>query len=353
MSLSHGRRPAWALAASFLAAGLALAPAAHAGSGTRFIRSAVVNGDHTVTLPLLRGTSGGQTVWYVVLDASSSNAADRYGANRANKLGNARGTSAVQKVSVRNGVIDFPATVDFRPRRVVVPGPSGFPPAQADPGGVGGPGYSPLIELPDGTVLNAPQIANGTGHADKAVAIDTAAGTGHADKAVAIDTAAGTVRYALTDGFSRGERVSYVSTDASDPAVAALENSTYAPDLEHAPFAGGDGTDSARATLVAFVNGRTGRDNPQRQGLNSALLDGLDPLNVLAWKPDQGRYSPLWDVHPAEWSAGAVAARADVAQTSVDAVEDLVQRGTITGTGGTRFAPADVIVDCPIVLSFG
>jgi hypothetical protein len=218
----------------------------------------------------------------------------------------------------------------------VVPGPTGFPPAAADPGAVGRDGYSPLIELPDGTVLNAPQLANDSGQADKVVAIDMTAGT---------------VRYQLTDGFSRGERVSYVSTDASDSAVAALENSTWAPALESAPFPGGDGTDSARATLVAFVNGQTGAGNPQRQGLNSALLDGLDPLNVLAWKPNQGRYSPLWDVHPAQWSAAAVAARANVAQTSVDAVQALVQRGTITGPGGARFAPADVVVDCPIVLS--
>src|SRR3954447_23677321 len=133
MSLSHRRtrRPAWVLVASLLTAGLALAPAALADSGAQFVRSAVVNGDHTVTLPLLRGTSGEQTVWYVVLDASTSNAADRYGANRANKLSNARGTSAVQKVSVRNGVVDFPATVDFGPERRVARGPSGFPPAVA------------------------------------------------------------------------------------------------------------------------------------------------------------------------------------------------------------------------------
>ena len=342
MSLSHRRaaRLAWAALASIVAVALAFAPAAPAdsGSSTQFIRSAVVNADHTATLPLLRGTSGGRTVWYVVLDASTSNAADRYGANRSNKLANARGTAAVQKVSVHNGVIDFPATVDFAPARKVVPGPAGFPPAVANPGAVGPPTYSPLIQLPDGTVLNAPQLANATGHADKAVAIDTVAGT---------------VRYQLTDGFARGERVRYISTDASDPAVAALENSTWAPALERAPFAGGDGTDSARATLVAFVNGQTGAGNPQRQGLNSALLDGLDPLNVLAWKPDQGRYSPLWDVHPAQWSAAAVASRANVAQTSVDAVEDLVEQGTITGPGGARFAPADVVVDCPIVISLG
>jgi hypothetical protein len=210
MSQSHrGARMRAALAAGVVAAlVLALAPAALAdsGSSTQFIRSAVVNADHTVTLPLLRGTSGGQTVWYVVLDASTSNAAARYGANRANKLANARGTAAVQQVSEHNGVIDFPATVDFGPAREVTPGPTGFPPAVANPGAIGAPGYSPLIELPDGTVLNAPQLANSTGRADKAVAIDTAAGT---------------VRYQLTDGESRGEHVQYVSTDASDPAVAA------------------------------------------------------------------------------------------------------------------------------------
>src|SRR5919202_5161769 len=175
MSSSHRRAARLASAAigSVMAAALAFAPAALADSGstTQFIGSAVVNADHTVTLPLLRGTSGGRTVWYVVLDASTSNAADQYGANRANKLANARGTSAVQKVTVHNGVIDFPATVDFRPARQVAPGPTGFPPAAATPGAVGEPGYSPLVELPDGTVLNAPQLANDSGQADKVVAL--------------------------------------------------------------------------------------------------------------------------------------------------------------------------------------
>src|SRR5919202_807917 len=129
-------------------------------------------------------------------------------------------------------------------------------------GAVGEPGYSPLIELPDGTILNAPQIANATGQADKVVSIDRADGT---------------VTYKETDGFARGNPVKYVSTDATDPLAAALEDATLAPALNAAPFAGGDGTDSARATLVAFVNGATGATNPQRQGLNSAVVDGLDP----------------------------------------------------------------------------
>ena len=117
MHLSHrrARRRASVVLGAILAVVLAVAPAALAdsGSATRFIRSAVVNPDHTATLPLLRGTSGGQPVWYVVLDASTSTAAATYGANRSNKLANARGTSAVQKVGVHGGVIDFPATVDF------------------------------------------------------------------------------------------------------------------------------------------------------------------------------------------------------------------------------------------------
>jgi hypothetical protein len=336
----HRRRAVWIALALVAVMGALIGASSASASGdrTQFIRSAVEHGDGTATFPLLRGTSHGRTVWFIVLDASTSNAADRYGANRAQKLANARGTAAVQKVREVNGTIDFPATVDFTPQREVTPGPTGFPPAVANPGAVGEPGYSPLIELPDGTVLNAPQIANDSGQADKIVSLNTGART---------------VRYRETDGFSRGSAVRYVSTDASDPTVATLENSTFAPALAESPFPGGDGTDSARATLVAFVNGQTGAGNPQRQGLNSALLDGLDPLNVLAWKPNQGRYSPLWDVHPAQWSAAAVAARANVRQTSVADVEDLVDEGVITGPGGATFGPADFVVDCPIVSAVG
>lgn len=301
---------------------------------TQFVRSAVEHDDDTVTLPLFRGTSAGRTVWFIVLDASTGTQADRLGVNRSQKLANARGTLAVQRVSVRNGSIDFPATVDFGPYRNVVPGPSGFPPLVAEPGAVGEAGYSPLIELPDGTILNAPHVANDTGQADKVVLLDTANGQ---------------VRYRETHGFQGGEPVRYVSTDASDPAVAALENATFAPLLNHAPFVGGDGTNSARASLGAFVNGQTGATNPERQGLNSALLDGLDPLNVLAWNPSQGRYSPLWDVHPAAWSARAVASGANVRQSDFGQIINLAEKRIITGPGGAPFAAAGFIVDCPII----
>src|SRR3954447_13440161 len=316
-----------------LAALLGLAAPAGAmadGGGAVFIPSAHENGDGTVTLPLHRGTSGGHDVWFVVLDASTSGAAQAFGANRSNKLANARGTTAVQKVSVHSGVIDFPRTVDFSPDRAVTPGPTGFPPAAALPGAVGKPGYSPLIQLPDGSIVNAPQLANDTGRADKVVSLDAVRGT---------------VRYKETDGFARGNPVRYVSTESSLDVAAALEDVTYAPALNAAPFAGGDGTDSARASLAAFVNGAIGAANPQRQGLNSAILDGLDPLNILAWAPNQGRYSPLWDVHLAAWAPGVAPTR----QTEFAKVADLGRAGTVTAPDGTPFGASGFIVDCPIV----
>ena len=185
-------------AAAFVTA----APANAADAGrTLFVQSAVEHADGTVTLPLYRGVSHGHPVWYVVLDASTSNAASKYGVNRSNKLANAKGTAAVQKVTSTGGVLNFPASVDFSPTRVVVPGPTGFPPAAASPGAVGEDGYSPLIQLPDGTVLDAPQLANASGQADKVVSIDTTAST---------------VTYRETNGFARNRPVRYVSTEASD-----------------------------------------------------------------------------------------------------------------------------------------
>ena len=303
---------------------------------TLFITSAVERNDGTAIFPLHRGTSNGQTVWFIMLDSSDGNDAMDLGVNHSQKLANARGTPAVQQVAIVDGVIDFPATVDFTPIHQVTPGPAGFPPALALPGAVGEPGYSPLIELPDGTVRNAPHIANQSGRADKVVSLDKAGGK---------------VVYRETMGFQGGKPVRYVSTDASDPVAAALEDVTFAPALNDAPTVGDDSVASARASLVAFVNAQTGADNPQRQGLNSALLDGLDPLNVLRWNPSQGRYAPLWDVHLAEWSMQAVATGENLRQRSFNDILNLVADGLITGPGGTPFAPSGFIVNCPIVSS--
>jgi hypothetical protein len=65
------------------------------GNHRLFVTSAVENtADNTVKLPLYRGLSQGQTVWYVVLDASNGDDAKKYGVNRADKLNNAKNTAA-------------------------------------------------------------------------------------------------------------------------------------------------------------------------------------------------------------------------------------------------------------------
>jgi hypothetical protein len=332
-----------------LAATLALAistlasPALANGGRTLFITSAVEDGHGHAMLPLHTGTSqipgtGKVTVSFIILDTSSGDLSARLGVNNSQKLVNAANTSAVQKVTINtDGSWNFPATVNFAPTRAVVPGPTGFPPlAGTQPGAVGFAGYSPLAQLPDGTVVNAPHIANITGSADKALSIDTVARR---------------VTMQETAGFQGGNPVLYISTDASDPVAAALEDATLAPNLNGAPTVGDDSTDSARASLAAFVNGQTGANNPQRQGLNSAILDGLSPLNVLRWNPSQGRYSPLWDVHPAAWTAGAIKAGQNLRQTDWGTIQGLVDHGLITGPGGAPFGPAGFIVDCPIVSS--
>ncbi len=322
---------------------LGAAPVAVHASDSLFITSAVENPDLTVTLPLHKGTSQGQTVYYIITDTNAGNLAQSLGLNTSQKLANAANTSAVQNVSSNpDGSIDFPATVNFSAQlRQVVPGPQGFPPAAAQPSAIGQPGYSPLIQLPNGTIENAPHLANATGRANKVVNLDT----------VNLK-----VTYRETRGFQGGNPVHYISTDASNQVAAALENVTYAPALNSAPTLNDDSTASARASLAAFTNGQTGAANPQRQGLNSAILDGLDPLNVLRWNPSQGRYSPLWDVHLTQWSQAAVAAGQNTRQTDFGPIQGLADDGVVAGFNGTAqgttFAASGFIVNCPIV-SFG
>jgi hypothetical protein len=214
-------------------------------------------GPTIVSYPLYRGTSQGRGVSYVITDASSLIVAQVLGVNYTPKLAQAAGTAAVENSASRvwsgNG-IDFPASVDFSPTHVLIPSATGFPPAAAQPGAVGEPGYSPLVQVVFGgktVVLDAPQIANATGQADKIVAM------GHK-----------TVSYRETDGCYDNESVHYASFDASNPVAAAIEDVTYAPNLDAAPAPGcADAAVAAancsRESLIAFTNGQTGAANPQ------------------------------------------------------------------------------------------
>lgn len=333
------------LAATLFAASGVAEAAPNAGPGgarTVFLQHAIEHVDATgatVSLPLHTGrTSDGRTVHYVLFESSDGKDAAALGINHAAKLNNARvpadsDVGAVMHVTFENGMVVFPASVTFNVN-VALDTPPFLPAARVPLHARGEPGYSPLIQLPDGTIRNAPHIANDSGNHPKVAALDLALGR---------------VRLHETPGFAGGKAVLYVSTDASADIAAALEGATFAPKLNAAPFAGGDGTDSARASLTAFTNGQLG--GTERQGLNAAITDGGSPLNVLAWSPQQGRYSPLWDVHLATWTTAAVASGQNLRQTDFGQVRNLAQKRLITDPAGNAFGPAGFIVNCPIVSS--
>jgi hypothetical protein len=322
------------LAASLSAALVSPAGATQAADEREVLFPAAVEDqvNDTVALKVKPAWVASTGTWakYVVTESSNRRDAARRGVNWSPKLKNARGTDAVQTGRYVNGVLVVEAGVDFAPTRIVVPGPGGFPPAQAEPGAIGDEGYSPLVRLPSGVVINAPQIANETGRADKLLRYE-------GRRAV----------FQETEGFYEGKDVYYVSFDSSDPGIAALEGVTYAPALNAAPGRGSNDDDSARSGIAPFVNGQTGVDNRNRQGLNSALLGEGDPLNIVQTLADDNDYSPLWDVHATQWSSAAKASGADVVQTDFDDLGALVDDGLVTGPDGAAWGAIGVIVNCP------
>lgn len=121
------------------------------------------------------------------------------------------------------------------------------------------------------------------------------------DRVVAMNIGRLEATLRLARGYGAGRHVWYISTEASDATVAAMERSTYAPLLAEAPEVALYAEGTARFYLLAITNGPVGRGNPERQGLASALLDGLPPLNILHGVPDPKAkdhdYTPLWDLH--------------------------------------------------------
>jgi len=306
-------------------------------------------GPTVVTYPLYQGTSQDRNVFYVITDASERSVAQVLGVNFTPKLAQAAGTAAVQTSTSEIGSgrgIDFPASVDFSPTHILTPSAQGFPPLAAQPGAVGEAGYSPLVQVNfrgTNVVLDAPQVANATGQADKVVALDNLHKT---------------LSYRETDGCYDNESVHYASFDASDAGAAAIEDVTYAPNLNAAPSAGCadpavPAPTCSREPLIAFTNGQHGVTNPERQGLGAAILDALPPLNILKEIPEptsQFDYSPLWDIHLETWTDAAVANGLNVRQTDFSAAQQQVTNGLATGFPlGTPFGPSGFTVNCPVV----
>ena len=321
----------------------------------------------TITLPLYRGElrQGGRAVWYILTDTTDAGNAAALGLNFAAKLNFAATGRGVRTAMLqRDGLLVFDSgTVDFSPQREVVPGGDGtvsrpgapFPPQAARPGSMGDVGYTPLVRIVNagGHIYNAPIVA-----------FDVEAGQIHFpngnpdhslvhDKVVAIDTVNDTVTLALTPGFSFARPVLYISTEASVPDVAALEGATFAPGLQDIETGNDDSAFSAVERIFVITNGATGCENPQRQGLDSAISDGRGPFNVLGGIPTLATdYSPLWDVNLGTWTQDSI--RRGYRSRVLDEFQilGLVEAGFITGPGGADYGSVGAIVNCPIVFRF-
>jgi hypothetical protein len=303
----------------------------------------------SVRLPLYKGNAGGETVWYVLLDASDPGIAHDLGVNYAPKLGNlAIGCAeCVQTVTLDapspqqnrfgQATVNFQGAPDFSPQRVAQPGPNGFPLAAFQPGAVARDGYSPFIRIAGSqTVYSAPIVATGDGPFDVVHHANTS------DRALGVHIAGASapgrfdeswVDLLFVKGFDAGQPIVYISTDAGQPLTAVLERSTYVPALDKAAYNGGDDfLGSARERLFGFINGQIGAGNKQSQGFvhlikdghasedasagNTALINALrhggDLLNVFGDFPTEKdprhaqAYSPLWDAQLGLWTEKAV-----------------------------------------------
>ena len=336
----------------------------------QLLKAGVVDLDKgTITLPLYKGRLGstGPAVWFILTDTDDKENADALGLNFSSKLAYAYapGTKGTRTGTVNSdGTITFDqGTVDFSPVHKVVAGAaSPFPPADAVAGSKGDADYSPLVKLVNagGHTYNAPVIAFNV--ADDALAAFCTSPPDLAvvhDKVVKICRGAGatdnfTVTLALTNGFSFGRPVVYLSTESSDPVTAALEGATYAPALADVKVGRDDSAFSAVERLFAIANGPQNLSatevNPQRQGLNSAIADNRGPLNVLGGIPTNATdYSPIWDVNLGVWTADAIAKGYRARVNEEFQILGLASRGFLTGPGGKPFGSTGIIVNCPIV----
>jgi hypothetical protein len=142
-------------------------------------------------------------------------------------------------------------------------------------------------------------------------------------------------------------------TDTNNPLTATLEDSIYAPGLKDIQGGGDDSLFSPVERIFVFVNGHIGKDNPQRQGLDSAIADGESPLNVLGGIPTVATdYSPIWDVNPAVWTRKAIELGYRARMTEEFSILGMVEKGWITGLDGKKFGSVGLVVNCPIVYRF-
>lgn len=318
----------------------------------------LVNG--TAKLPLHKGKlASGETVWFIITDATDENLADLHGVNYSPKLaygftGRNQRTATISK----DGTWVFNrGKVDFSPKLSITPGPANapFPPKASQPGSVGDSTYTPLVKVTNATkdvLFNAPIVAfNQTEEQLNAYCDGKANPDRVHDKVKAICPRDGTVTLELTIGFTFGKPILYLSTEANDPLVATLETATFAPAMEDLPFAHEDALPGESAERIyVFVNGAMGLNNPHRQGLYSALTDGRGPLNVLGGIPTLNLdYSPMWRIFPAMWTEEAIQKGYRARMSDALHIEDMGAKGYIKSLDGGPLRAVGFIVNCPVV----
>jgi hypothetical protein len=327
----------------------------------QLVKAGTINQDDlTITLPLYEGQlASGESVWFVLIDTNDRANADALGLNFSAKLSFADVGRAVRPAKQeKDGTITFErGRVDFSPVLSVTAGaaPNYFPPARVQPGAVGDANYSPLMRLTNagGYIYNAPTVAFNVDAAtlDKFCEGNPDYKLVH-DKVTRICPKDGTVTLSLTLGFSFARPVMYLSTDASVPLAAAMETATLAPGLADIRVGGDDSAFSAVERIFPVVNGPMGKDNPQRQGFNSALAGEGGPLNTLGGIPTIATdYSPLWDLNPVVWTQEAIDKGYRSRVTEEFFILGLVQRGWLEGLkDGGEFGSVGIIVNCPVVM---
>jgi hypothetical protein len=310
----------------------------------------------TITLPLFKGAvktpSGLKPAWYIILDTGNQSESERLGVNFSKKLPN-DAVAARPATRRADGTFLFESgLVDFSPNRLVVAGSEDrpFPPSIAHPGSVGDADYSPLVNV-DGIIYDAPVVAAALDDADISFPNGNPNyGLVH-DQVIAIDPAKRTVTLSLINGYSFGHPLLYISTEASEPTAAAIEGATFAPRLRKVVLGVDDIATSGVERLFIATNGETkgGCQNPQRQGLGAALLDGHRPNNVFGGVPFVATdYSPVWDANVFEWTEDAIDKGYRGLLTEEFRILKLARDGYITGPGGAPYGSAGFVVICGV-----
>jgi hypothetical protein len=304
-----------------------------------------------VKLPLHRGRlSSGETVWFVLTDVSDLATSKKMGLTWAPSLSKAKdlASTRVAEMDESNNFTFKSGRVDFSPTQTLAAGkaPNFFPPRMARAGSIGDAHYSPLVRVANRNdiVFNAPMIAFNVGPEKISFC------GGNPDYSVVTDSVAnicpdnGTVDLKLRFGFADGKHLRYLSFDANSEESAALEASTFAPAESDILKSG------ATEIIYTIVNGKTGQNDPERQGLNSALSGEGPTLDILEkFKEISAGYSPMWDVQLAEWTKEAIEKNQRKLITDGDDVTVKSETGLLVSPGGGPVRTTGILVNCPVV----